>query len=370
VRTVPTTDFRYLHVDDLAPDPSLGSTRAAATAVDAHGRAWTARTTARGDLTVRRPTGRVVRVGPAGSWSPDAAPSLVADEHGRVWVSAVARDGRLLTTHTSAPSPRWSPLRAHGLGGWSPTSTPTLLVDRQGRVRLFAVTSTGTLFAQRTTGPRSDRWGRFTRLGMRGSWSTHTAAEATTDGLGRVWLAAVTRGGSLQAQHSRPGSRWSGFHAVDGRTWSVTSTPSLTRAVDGRVWLASLTSHGRLFTRHTDGRSGAWHGVTRIRGAWSPYASPEASLDRSGRLWLAATTADGHVGVRYRTPSSRRWWSPGALVRSAGTVTDGPAVAATAGGGVRLGAVVAEGRVLWQRAGEVLTGAGRVSADRHPRFQP
>ncbi len=38
VRTVPTSDFRYLHVADTAPAPTLGSTRAAATAIDAPGR--------------------------------------------------------------------------------------------------------------------------------------------------------------------------------------------------------------------------------------------------------------------------------------------------------------------------------------------
>jgi surface antigen len=373
VRTVPTSDFRYLHVDDLAPAPDLGSARAATTAIDAQGRTWTARTTAQGDLTVRRPTGRVVRVGVPGAWSPYAAPSLVADRHGHLWLAAVSSDGRLLTAHTSAASPRWSRLRAHGLGGWSTTSTPTLVVDGQQRVRLFAVTSSGTLFSQRTTSARSERWARFSRMGLPGSWSTHAAPAVATDRFARLWVVAVTRGGSLQARHTLTGGlRWSGFHAVDHRSWALTSTPSLTLADDGALWLAAVTSHGSLFTRHTDGRSGDWRGLAPIGGLWSPYASPATTTDSFGRLWLATTNAHGSVGVRYRTAHSKRWWAPGDLVRSTGPVTTGPALGATPNGGVRLGAVTGGGRVLWQRAGEPDLGAGpdRFSATRGMRFQP
>ena len=43
VRTAPASDFRYLHLADVAPDPSLGSTRAAATTAAPGGGTWTAR---------------------------------------------------------------------------------------------------------------------------------------------------------------------------------------------------------------------------------------------------------------------------------------------------------------------------------------
>src|SRR5207342_2669318 len=72
VRTVPTSDFRYLHLDDVSPDPSLGSTRAGATTAAAGGGLWTARTTTAGDLTVRPASGHVVRLGGRGDWSTHA----------------------------------------------------------------------------------------------------------------------------------------------------------------------------------------------------------------------------------------------------------------------------------------------------------
>ncbi len=58
VRTVPTSDFRYLHLADVAPAPTLGSTRAAATAVDAAAAAPGRRGShPHGDLTVTTPPG-------------------------------------------------------------------------------------------------------------------------------------------------------------------------------------------------------------------------------------------------------------------------------------------------------------------------
>src|SRR3954469_20352877 len=71
VRTVPTSDFRYLHVADLSPAPYLGSTRSVVAATDAHGGAWTARTTPSGTLAVRSPSGHPTHL--AGSWSPTSS---------------------------------------------------------------------------------------------------------------------------------------------------------------------------------------------------------------------------------------------------------------------------------------------------------
>ena len=82
VRTVPTSDFRYLHLADLAPAPSLGATRAATSTLDAQGRTWWARSTSAGDLFVGGPVRHAIRIGSVGSWTPDATPALTTDAQG------------------------------------------------------------------------------------------------------------------------------------------------------------------------------------------------------------------------------------------------------------------------------------------------
>ena len=104
VRTVPTSDFRYLHLADTAPAPYLGSSRPGVATADAHDGTWSARTTAGGDLLVNRPSGHPVRLGAHGMWSADAAPSVVTDAHGRIWVAAVTQGGRVLALHTASGS--------------------------------------------------------------------------------------------------------------------------------------------------------------------------------------------------------------------------------------------------------------------------
>jgi surface antigen len=351
VRTVPTSDFRYLHLDDLSPAPYLGSTRASVSAVDADGGSWNARTTAAGDLVVRRPSGRAVRLGRAGTWSPGAAPSLVADLHGRVWIAAVARDGRLLTAHTTGSPARWTRLRAFRQTGWSTTSTPTLTLDGQGRLRLFSVTARGTLYARRTVGARSDHWVRPDRMGLSGSWSTHAAPAAVADPSGRLWLTAVTRGGTLQMRHTgAQGLRWTRFQPLDHRTWSVTSSPALTLAGDGRLWLAAVTARGSLLTRHTDRSARDWQRSTTVRGTWSPYSSPSMVPDTSGRLWLAATTHRGDVTVRATASGGTSWGRPVRSIRTVSRVTDSPALSTPAGAGVQLTTIGRRGRLVWVRA--------------------
>lgn len=346
VRTAPTSEFRYLHVDDVAPAPYLGSIRAAATATDPRGGVWAARTSVAGDLTVRGPAGRLTHLGARGAFSSSAAPSIVTDGQGRMWLAAVTRDGLLVTTHTDAWSTHWRALRPLLQGGWSATSSPTLVLDGQDQLRLYDVSETGDLGTRLL---RSDgRWVHPGTLGRPGSWSTHASVAATADDRGRLWLAALTRGGTLQAQHTRvDGSRGAGFRVVDGRSWSTTSTPSLVLAGD-RVRLTSVTSRGILVTRHSDASARWQHGV-ELPGTWSPYASPAATSDSSGRLWLAATTASGAVVVRAAVPDSERW----RVVRTTtgGPVTTGPGLVPAPTGGVQLMVPAVNGLVGWQLLG-------------------
>jgi surface antigen len=350
VRTVPTSTFRYLHIADVSPAPDLGSTRAAATAVDVRGLTWTARVSPAGTLTVRRPSGHDSRLGVARAWSPHAAPSIAVDESGRIWLAGVTRDGQVRLAHTSTSSTRWSRLRAFGHGGWSTTSTPTLAVDGSGRVHAFALTAGGGLVERHLVRPDGERWSLPHRLGQPGSWSPQAAPAVTTDLHGRTWMVAVTRHGSLQARHSDThGNRWTRFHAVDGRTWSVTSTPALTVAVDGRLWLASVTARGTLVSRHTGVRPDHWHGATDLGGLWSPYAAPTIATDDAGRLWLAAVDTGGRVVLRGARDRAG-WGRPHRLTPTA-SVTDGPALVALPSGGMRVGSVRVDGSLLSRRVG-------------------
>jgi surface antigen len=345
-RTVPTSDFRYLHLADLAPAPYLGSTRSAVATTDAHGGTWTARTTDAGALLVRRPSGRMTPFG--GSWSPSAAPSLVTDLRGRVWVAGVSRDGGVRVAHVSALTGRLGVARPVASGS-SPTSSPVLAADPGGGVRLFTVTADGTLLERHTLGPRTDRWSRPHQLGRPGSWSPQAAPAVATDPSGRIHLAAVTRGGHLLSQHTvGHDGRWTGFRPVDDRTWSVTSTPALTVADNGLVWLATVDDRGGLTVRHT-GPRGGWPAGTSLVGPWSPYASPSLAVDRNGRTWLGAVGEDGHVVVRSAKAGSPTWRPAHGLPPGSGSLTDSPTLAPTPDGGVLVGVTDARGVAVWRR---------------------
>ena len=363
-RTVPTSDFRYLHLADVSPDPSLGSTRAAATTAAAGGGTWTARTTSQGDLTARPASGRAVHLGARGVWSTQAAPSVAPDTLGRTWVAAVTANGRVLTAHTRGDSHLWTRPRAVRGGPWSTTSTPTLALDGQGRVRLLTVSTSGDLVERHTVGVQNDRWTRGVRMGTPGSWSTFTAPAATTDARGRLWVAVITRRGTLDALHTQPGRRgWSHFRAVDGRTWSATSSPALTLANDGRLWLTAVTARGELFSRHTEAGGSRWHPAQRVAGVWSPYSSPATTVDREGQLWLAAVRTDGSVPVSSMAAGSARWHVEGE--RPTSPVTASPSFLAGARG-VRVGTVTDIGRPVWGRteSSPVVVPADTVA---HPR---
>jgi len=361
VRTVPTSDFRYLHLADLAPDPSLGSTRAAATTAAPGGGTWSARTTSQGDLTVTPTSGHAVRLGPAGVWSAQAAPSVAADTLGRTWVAAVTTDGRVLTAHTRGVTPAWTHPRAVRGGPWAATSTPTLALDGQGRMQLMTISAAGNLVLRHTT-VTNDRWGRRDVIGMPGSWATHAAPTAATDARGRLWLAVVTNHGTLEVLHAQSHGRpWSRLRAVDRRRWSVTSSPALTLSSDGRLWLTSVSSRGELFSHHTGAGTTHWHRGVQAAGQWSPYSSPATTVDVSGRLWLAAVRTDGRVVVTSTAPGSAHWRAP----RTLGTevaVTASTALIAPQSGGVRVGVATAQGRLVWRPTGATrplpLVGAG------------
>ncbi|HEY3528315.1 MAG TPA: CHAP domain-containing protein, partial [Nocardioides sp.] len=164
VRTVPTSDFTYLHLADLAPAPYLGSSRAGVATADAHEGTWSARVSDAGDLMVHRPSGRVSRLGRSGLWSADAAPSVLTDAQGRVWVAGVGAGGRVLAAHTAPGSAFLSHPRP--VLASATTASPALVADGQGRVRIFAVTASGSLLERHTRGALADRWTRPHRMGM------------------------------------------------------------------------------------------------------------------------------------------------------------------------------------------------------------
>jgi len=350
VRTVPTSTFRYLHLADLAPAPYLGSTRAGVATNDAHGGAWSARTTDEGGLVVRRPSGHTTGLRAPGGWSAQAAPAVTTDDQGRVWVAAVTAGGRVLTAHTGTDSLRFSRLRAVLAG--ATTSSPALVVDGRGRVHLLAVGPSGSLIERHTAGAGSDRWSRADRMGLPGSWSSHAAPAAGVDTLGHVWVVAVTRHGTLEARHTdRSGRHWSGFHPVDHRSWSVTSSPALSLAADGRAWLASVDQRGHLVVRHTRlrPRSPAWQRPRSMPGVWSPYSSPSLTIDSSGRTWLAAARVDGRVAVLSTSPTDPDRWRPsGGLPQVPASQTASAALTATVDG-VLVAVTDGHGRTVWRR---------------------
>jgi surface antigen len=342
VRTVPTADFRYLHLDDISPAASQGTARATVSTLDAQGRTWSARTTADGTLMVGGALRRPARLGLAGSWTPDAAPGLATDARGHTWVAAVTGSGELMTAHTTGGGTHWSRPRSLG-SGWSTTASPSLARDGQGRLHLIAVTGTGRLVELWT---KDLHWRHGTRMGQAGSWATHTSPTVVDDAQGRLWLAAVTGKGALEVRHQRTTARWSRFTAL-GDGWSVSSTPALA-STDGRVWLAGISDHGRLSVQSTTG-TGGWDTAASTTGTWSPYSSPALSADSSGRLWLAAEHADGRVVVVATRPHSVEWQSESVLGPAG--VTGSTTITPLAVGGVRVGALSGSDAERWWTQG-------------------
>lgn len=314
-RTVPVSDFRYIHVEDVAPAPSRGSDRAVSSVTTAAGDTLSARVSDRGDLVVGglAPKGRDVRLGKPGSLSPLAAPTLALAADGTVRLAAVARDGRLLVGPLpSSPGGAW---RAATLGrGFAGTSSPALqLVD--DRLVVVAVGRDGALRQRRTTS--RGRWLPERRPDTLGRASAHTAPTLADDGEGVTWLVSVTDAGGIEARQADADSRsgWGEAEAVSapaGQEWSRASTPAVTIDAIGRLRLHAVTVAGDLveLVRGAGDDPEAWVAGDALTGTWSPWSSPAADVDAAGRGWLAAVGSDGELVVRDTAPHSDEWRRP------------------------------------------------------------
>jgi surface antigen len=302
-RTVPVSDFRYIHVADVAPAPTRGSTRPSSAAADEAGRSWSFQVDHSGDLVRREVGARPHSLGARGAWSTLAAPTTTVDDDGQVWLAAVTRDGRIRTSHSTLRG-GWTRLETLDRTDAAPTSSPALVPDGRRGVRLLSVTADGDLVQVRRT---QQGWARPLRMGAPGSWSTHSAVTTAVDSDGRTWLAAVTTDGRLLLRSTTPdGKGWHKFRTVGGASWSQTSSPALDSARDG-LWLHAVTDRGALhvFRVRAGGTDISAHRV--FSGSWSPYSSPAVAVDEQDRTWLAAVTMDGRVLVRHRT---REGWTP------------------------------------------------------------
>ena len=261
-----------------------------------------------------RPPGDAVHLGPRGVWSTHAAPSVAAG-HPRADLGRRGDGGRARAhrAHPRRHRTAWTHPRAVPGGPWSTTSTPTLALDGQGRMQLLTVSAAGDLVERHTTasgptaGAAATGWGRPAR----GRPTPRPPPPPTR-------AAGCGSRSSREEAPSRPCTRWPGarrwshFQAVDGRTWSATSSPALTLANDGRLWLTAVTARGELFSRHTEaGRSRWHHGPCRHAGVWSPVLLPgDHRRRRAGRLWLAAVRTDGSRASSSSTAAGSARWRP------------------------------------------------------------
>jgi surface antigen len=344
VRTVPASDFRYLHLADLAPLPTIGSTRTTVAATDALGRPWTARVSRAGALTVTRPAGTSA-VGPPHLWSPLAAPALAVDGRGRTWLAAVTRTGRV-EVRSSAGRDRWSRPTAVRPAVWSRTASPALATDGAGVLHLVTVSAWGDLFERHRD--RDGQWSAARLVGARRMWSPHAAPALKPDAAGRLWLVAVDGGGTLRWTRMSPRHGWSRPRAVDARRWSGTSSPALTLGERGRLWLHAVTVGGRLVARPAT--ASGFGRATTLAGVWSAYASPAVTRDGLGRLWVAAVDGDGRP--RLGAGATPRRWS---VLGPVGSMTTGPGLVGLPTGGARAGADGIAGRARWWRVGATVT---------------
>ena len=329
-RTVPVTDFRYLHVADVAPSPLVGSDRPVVSVSDGLGESWTARVDGRGTLWLARPGARARVVGPRGAFSSLVAPALTLSGKGLPWLAATTRDGRVL-----AGTPRHGRLVLRRVASSAATASPALALSRTGRPVLASTSPAGTLTTRRLT--LHDGWSRPARVGRPGSWATHAAPVLGHDGAGRTWLVAVGRHGTTWAQSLEVGR----LARLPGAPGSVTSTPVLSTTDDGTTYVHQVDARGRLGVRTLDGRR--WSRPAAIDGDFSPYASPAVGVV-AGRLHVAAVDRSGVVLVRAAVPGERSH-VPGRVGR-AGDVTRSPGLVTRRNGGVF---VVAGGRTTTAR---------------------
>ncbi|CUR61045.1 exported hypothetical protein [metagenome] len=346
-RTVPVGDFRYLHLDDVAPSPLIGSDRPVVSVPDGLGESWTARVDDGGTLRVARP-GRPARVvGPRGGFSPVVAAALTLNRRGRPWVAATTRTGSVL-----AGTVRGSRFVLRPVGTAAPTSSPALVLSRTGRPVVAAVSPEGTLVTRRFT--EQGRWSRPARVGRPGSWATHTAPVLGTDGSGRTWLVAVGSGGTTYATGLEKGR----LVRLSGPAGSVTSTPAFTVTADGTARLHQVTADGRITARTL--RGARWARATTLPGDWSPYSSPAVG-DVAGRLVVAAVDARGTLRLRAGVEGHRSRLVP--RLRSAGDPTRSPGLVTRRNGGVF---VVSEGARRAPESRLLTRPASAVSGDTSP----
>ncbi|WP_165354309.1 CHAP domain-containing protein [Nocardioides glacieisoli] len=311
-RTVPVGDFRYLHLDDVAPSPLLGSDRPIVSVADGLGESWTARVDGSGTLWLSRPGGTTRAVGPRRAFSTFAAPALTLSGQGLPWLAATTRDGRVL-----AGTPRNGRLVLRRMAASAPTASPAIALSRTGRPLVATTSSAGTLQVRRLT--QHSGWSRPDRIGRAGSWATHVAPVLGPDGAGRTLLVAVGRRGTTYALSLEAGR----LARLPGAPGSVTSTPALTATGDGTTYVHQVDARGRLLVRTLTSRR--WSRPEEIAGDWSPYASPAVGMI-ADRLHVAAVDSNGAVLVRAAVPGERshmpaRVGTTGDPTRSPGLVT-------------------------------------------------
>jgi surface antigen len=311
-RTVPVGEFRYLHLDDVAPSPLIGSDRPIVSVTDGLGESWTARIDGSGTLWLSRPGGPTRAVGPRRAFSTLAAPALTLSGQGLPWLAATTRDGRVL-----AGTPRNGRLVLRRMAASAPTASPAIALSRTGRPLVATTSPAGTLQVRRLT--LHSGWSRPDRIGRAGSWATHVAPVLGPDGAGRTLLVAVGRRGTTYALPLEAGR----LARLPGAPGSVTSTPALTATGDGSTYVHQVDVRGRLLVRALAGRR--WSRPEEIAGDWSPYASPSVGMI-ADRLHVAAVDSHGAVLVRAALPGERsrmpgRVGSPGDVTRSPGLVT-------------------------------------------------
>lgn len=316
-RTVPVGDFRYLHLDDVAPSPLVGSDRPVVSVPDGLGESWTARVDDGGTLRVAHPGRRARVVGPRGAFSPVVAPALTLDRRGRPWVAATTRTGTVLAGTT-----RGARFALRAIGTAAPTSSPALALSRTGRPVVAAVSTVGTLVTRRFT--ERGRWSRPVRVGGPGAWATHTAPVLGADATGRTWLVAVGAGGATYAKWLENGR----LVRLSGPAGSVTSTPALSVST-GTTRLHQVGTDGRLTVRTLRGRR--WSRPSALGGDWSPYSSPAVS-EVAGRLVVAAVDRAGTLRLRAAVDGQRSRLAPGP--RSVGDPTRSPGLVTRRNGGV------------------------------------
>ena len=219
-RTVPVGDFRYLHLDDVAPSPLVGSDRPVVSVPDRLGESWTARVDDGGTLRVAQP-------GPTGPRRGSARRLLPRRGAGADASTAAAVPGSRRPRATAASlagTVRGARFALRPVGAAAPTSSPALALSRTGRPVLAAVSPDGTLATRRFT--QQGRWSRPARVGRAGVVGDPHRARARR----RRLRAAPGWWPSPRAARPTPSaSSAAGWCGCPGPPASITSTPALTR---------------------------------------------------------------------------------------------------------------------------------------------